>query len=80
MSIQDYVTSQRIAAEVNTLGPGNEFFSLLMAAIRFADTDNLERLQESFPEIVIELKKRYNAPGGALNDKEMEWVKRYLKC
>jgi hypothetical protein len=77
MSILDYVTSQKIAAKVNTFGPGNEFYSLIMAAARFADTDNLEKLQESFPEIVIELRKRYNAPGGALNDQELEWVKRY---
>jgi hypothetical protein len=78
MSIQDYVTSQKIAAKVNTFGPGNEFYSLLMAAIRFADTDNLEQLEGAFPEIVIELRKRINAPGGALNHQEMEWVKRYL--
>ncbi len=79
MSILDYVTSQKIANKVSTCGPGNEFYSLLMAAARFADTDNLEKLAQAFPEQIAELRKRYNAPGGALNADELEWVKRYLK-
>lgn len=76
MSINDYLTSQKLASKVYECGAGNEFYSLIMAAARFADTDNMEKLQESFPEVVIELKKRYNAPGGALNSAEMEYVTR----
>jgi len=75
MSINDYLTSQKLASKVYECGHGNEFYSLLMAAARFADTDNMEKLQESFPEVIIELKKRYNAPGGALTPQEREYVK-----
>jgi len=37
-----------------------------MGAMRAADTDNLELLGEAFPEVLSELTKRYNAPGGYL--------------
>lgn len=79
MSIADYVTSKQITALASNQGPGNEFFSLIMAAARFADTDNLEALEQAFPELIAELKQRYNAPGGALTDKELDWVKRYFQ-
>lgn len=79
MSILDYQTSKQIALKVNTLGGGNEFYSLIMAAARFADTDNLEKLEQAFPEVVRELKERYNAPGGALSKEEMDYVMRNLK-
>lgn len=42
------------------------FYSLIMAAMRQADTDNLERLKRSFPEVWNDLRARYNAPGGVL--------------
>ena len=40
------------------------FYALLMAAMRKADTDNLRKLQRSFPEVWQELQTRYNSPGG----------------
>jgi hypothetical protein len=45
---------------------GNAFYSLLMATIREAGSEELERLESAFPDTVAELRKRYNAPGGAL--------------
>ena len=45
---------------------GNAFYSLIMAAMREADTDNLALLEGAFPETAAELRARYNAPGGFL--------------
>lgn len=45
---------------------GNSFYTLIMAAMRQADTDNLEALQSAFPRVWNELRRRYNAPGGKL--------------
>jgi len=44
----------------------NAFNSLIMAAMRCADTDNLEMLKRCFPAQWEELHARYNAPGGLL--------------
>lgn len=43
------------------------FESLVMAAMRKADTANLERLREAFPELEAELRARYDAPLGLLD-------------
>jgi hypothetical protein len=37
-----------------------------MAAMRKADSFNIERLRVAFPETYRELTARYNAPGGRL--------------
>ena len=50
--------SKRIAAQ------DYPFYSLIMAAMRQADTDNLYALERAFPEVWRELKYRYNSPGG----------------
>jgi hypothetical protein len=50
-----------------------------MAAMRQADTDNLEKLQASFPETWDELHRRYNAPGGVLEKAEIKFAARRLK-
>jgi hypothetical protein len=42
------------------------FYALIMAAMRQADTVNLECLKEAWPEIWRELNARYHAPGGIL--------------
>jgi len=42
----------------------NEFYALIMAAMRRADTDNQRLLREAWPEVWDELQLRYNAPGG----------------
>ena len=61
MSRREYQMSQRIAAAA-----GGEFYAVIMAAMRLADTGNLVKLREAFPEIWIELDERYNAPAGIL--------------
>jgi len=43
-----------------------DFYALLMAAMRNADTGNLIRLRMVFPEVWKILEDRYNAPGGRL--------------
>jgi hypothetical protein len=42
------------------------FESLIFAAIRKSDSDNMERLQLAFPELVREMQARYNGPGGVI--------------
>jgi hypothetical protein len=44
------------------------FYALIMAAMRKADSDNLELLKKAFPEIWQELHARYNAPLGVLEE------------
>ncbi len=43
-----------------------DFDTLIMAAMRKADTYNMLELMNSFPSIYRELHERYNAPGGVL--------------
>lgn len=61
MSIHDY----RQSIAIDQLDAS--FDALIMAAARKADTANYRRLVDSFPSQVIELQKRYNAPGGRLD-------------
>jgi hypothetical protein len=68
--IIDYLESQKIAE----LDPS--FMAIIMAAARKADTINLRMLQTCWPEIVEEFKKRYNAPGGALDDADRRFLNR----
>lgn len=42
------------------------FYALIMAAMRDADTYNLEALQNAFPDTYQEMMARYHAPGGVL--------------
>lgn len=58
MSLYEYRESQRISAE------DYGFYSLIMAAMRKADTDNMYALEQAFPLTAAELRMRYNAPGG----------------
>lgn len=44
----------------------NAFYALLFALLREADSDNLAKLEEAFPEAVKEFRQRYMAPGGIL--------------
>lgn len=74
MSIIDYRQSQAIMSDGDF-----SFYSLIMAAMRKADTDNLEKLKSVFPEVYGELRARYNAPGGALDSKEMRWVQSVIE-
>ncbi len=65
MTLYDYDESKGIVQQ------GFQFYALIMAAMRQADTDNLARLRDAFPEIWRELQARYNAPLGELeSDKD----------
>ena len=66
MSYYDYKMSQHIATE------NYPFYALIMAAMRDADTDNLEKLRKMFPETYDDLARRYNAPGGLLKGESDE--------
>ncbi len=60
MSLFDYLRSRKIESE------GHPFYALIMAAIRQADSTNLEKLKKEWPEVYTEFERRYNAPGGVL--------------
>lgn len=60
MSYHDYLDGQRVAVTDCT------FYGLIQAAMRRADSDNLDRLQRAFPRVWDDLARRYNAPGGLL--------------
>ena len=68
MSLHEYIMSREIAKQ------DYPFYALIMAAMRQADTTNMETLQYGFPSQYAELKERYNAPGGALNDADVEFL------
>lgn len=61
MSLYDYRVSQKLDVDNSV-----SFYSLIMAAMRRADTDNEQKLRSVFPEVWEELERRYNAPGGSL--------------
>lgn len=60
MSHYDYRRSIQIAIQ------DEPFYALIMAAMRQADTGNLERLQLAFPAVYAELAARIDAPNGVL--------------
>ncbi len=64
MSRYDYLQSRGIAAL------DRPFYAIIMAAMRRADTDNLELLRNAFPQVFTELDARYKAPGGWLPEDE----------
>ena len=60
MSLYEYNSSKELQkADV-------PFYGLIMAAMRGASTENLEKLQSAFPNTYKELELRYNSPGGKL--------------
>jgi hypothetical protein len=52
----------------------HSFYALIMAAMRQADDSNLSKLKAAFPKVHQELLQRYNAPGGALDKPELDYV------
>lgn len=60
MSLYEYELGREIAAK-NTA-----FYALIQAAMRRADNANLEMLKGCWPDVWLELRERYNAPGGEL--------------
>jgi len=63
MSYNDYKLSQDLQEY--------PIHALIMAAMRHADTDKLDKLRAAFPETWNELVKRYNAPGGCISEGEL---------
>ena len=61
MSRFDYDRSEKLYYDSD-----NSFRSLIMAAMRKADSKNLALLKIAWPQIWLELQTRYNAPGGIL--------------
>ena len=64
MSYIDYSDGLALALYIEQNGIG--FNSIIQAAIRKADTDNLNALVMAFPRINSDLRERYDAPGGKL--------------
>lgn len=62
----EYDGSRKVVAYLRRLTTGNEFYTLIMAAMQLADTDNLEKLRAAFPDTYQELMDRYNSPGGLI--------------
>jgi len=60
MSLHEFIHSQ-VLAERDV-----PFHALIMAAMRKADTGNIEKLKSCWPETWDELEKRYWSPGGLL--------------
>ena len=48
----------------------NAFYTLIMAAMRQAGSDEMQKLEQAFPQAAEELRTRYKAPGGFLNQQE----------
>ncbi len=60
MSLYEYKEGRKIEAQ------GYQFYALIQAAMRQADTDNLEKLKDTWPDVWEELTMRHNYPGGLL--------------
>lgn len=60
MSLFDYKASLKISVE------DPPFYAIIMAAMRKADTNNLEKLMRAWPKVWKELKLRYCMRGGIL--------------
>lgn len=60
MSYFDYVIGKHLLLD------DPPFYALIQAAMRKADTNNLEKLKMAFPDTWKELEDRYHAPGGIL--------------
>jgi len=60
MSLYEYEEGREIAIK------DVSFYALIQAAMRRADTRNLELLKGCWPDVWLELRARYNAPGGKL--------------
>lgn len=66
MSYEEYVISKRL------IESGPPFHSLIMAAMRKADSDNVLRLRAMWPGVWEELETRYNTPGGLIPKERRE--------
>jgi len=62
MSYADYKLGLAITADYND----DDFYGLIQACMRLADTDNLHKLKMAFPDVYEDLENRYWASGGKL--------------
>lgn len=62
MSYHEYIWGREISTK------DYPFYALIQAAMRQADTNNLEKLKSLFPGTFKELQIRYNSPKGLLPD------------
>ena len=65
MSLYDYEASKEIALH------DYPFYALIMAAMRQADDINMSKLGSAWPTVLVELRARYNAPGGILEGEDV---------
>jgi len=70
----EYLVSQKLSAE------DYPFYALIMAAMRKADTTNQAKLKRAWPEVWKELYARYHAPGGALTETELAYIRKQRGC
>lgn len=61
MSLFDYEVGKKVAQQ------DYPFYALIMAAYRKADTENQIKLEAMWPDVIAELKMRYNNPRGMTN-------------
>lgn len=62
MSLYDYERSIEVVAK------GYPFYALVMAAMKVADSDNIEKLMLIFPRTYYELQERSHFPGGLVSE------------
>lgn len=78
MSHFEYKISQEVACQ------DLPFYALIMAAMRQADSTNLEKLKSAWPETWAEFHARYNGPNGLLSqelkDRGIEKVRGRYPC
>ena len=60
MSLHEYQESAKVELA------GHPFYAIIMTAMRQADSQNIERLRQAFPDTWEELRARYDSPGGVL--------------
>ncbi len=68
MSHYDYKLSQHISAR------DEPFYALLFALMRRADSDNLEKIKQHWPDAWQEFYNRYNALGGFLEGEDNTYI------
>ena len=70
---ETYYTHFKVYRESLKIEMDHCFYGALMAAMRMADSDNLEKLGSLFPEVLEVLQLRYHAPAGCLTPNELIW-------
>lgn len=63
MSLRDYDLAAKLDREGDYV---EDFYALIMAAMKNADTENMAKLRAAWPEVYSEVVARYNAPRGLL--------------